>query len=105
MDPQERRRFHRVTLPKPVRGAVGDASVYVLDASVGGLRVAHKAPLPSPGDFCRVEVPSEIGPLKLDCEVVRTIIRNALFHSGLQIVATDRQSGERLRELFGSDDS
>jgi hypothetical protein len=101
----ERRRFPRVTLSTPVRGAVGDSSVYVLDASAGGMRIAHKAPLPSPGDFCRVDLPSEIGPIRLDCEVVRTIIQNALYQSGLQIVAADRQSTERFRILFGSNDS
>ena len=101
----ERRRFPRVTLPTPVRGAVGDASVYVLDASAAGMRVAHKTPLPSPGDVCRVELPSEIGPIRLDCEVIRTIVQNALFQTGLHIVAADHQSCERFRSLFGSDDS
>ena|SRR5688572_7247542 len=101
----ERRRFPRITLSTPVRGAVGDASVYVLDASAGGMRVAHKAPLPSPGDVCRVDLPSEIGPIRLDCEVVRTITQNALFQTGLQIVAADRQSSARFRTLFASNDS
>ncbi|MBK5260244.1 MAG: PilZ domain-containing protein [Thermoanaerobaculia bacterium] len=105
MNAQERRRFRRITLDQPVRGAVGDSSVYILDASVGGMRVAHKAPLPSPGAFCRVEMPSEIGPIKLDCEVVRTITKQELYQTGLQIIAADRQSAERLRELFSSNDS
>ena len=101
----ERRRFPRIILSKPVRGAVGDSSVYVLDASAGGMRVAHKAPLPTIGAVCRVDLPSEIGPIRLDCEVVRTIVQNALYQSGLQIVAADRQSSERFRTLFGPDNS
>lgn len=71
----------------------------MLDASVGGMRVAHQAALPAPGGFCRVEVPTDLGPIKLDCEVVRTVSERALYHTGLQILATDHQSAERLRSI------
>lgn len=79
--------------------------VFVLDASRGGLRVAHQAHLPPPGAVCRIDVPSEVGPIRLDCAIVHTVIQHAttaaktLFYSGLQIVAADRQSSERIREL------
>ena len=95
----DRRRYPRLRMPQPLRGAVGTARVYVLDASLGGMRIAHQATLPQPGAFCRVEVPTDLGPMKLDCEVVRTIPERALFHTGLQIVAADHQSAERLRTL------
>jgi hypothetical protein len=95
----DRRRHRRVNLPQPIRGAVGPARVYVLDASVGGLRIAHQVPLPEPGEFCRVEVPTDLGPIKLDCEVVRTVPERTVYHTGLQILATDHQSAERLRSI------
>jgi hypothetical protein len=95
----ERRRYPRVTLRQPIRGAVGPARVYVLDTSVGGLRLAHQANLPAPGEFCRVEVPTDLGPIKLDCQIVRTVHRDHLFHTGVSIVSADRQSTERLRSL------
>jgi hypothetical protein len=100
---RERRRHERVTLTQPVRAAVGAIRVYVLDASVSGMRVAHQVALPNPGEFCRLEVPSYLGPIRLDCEVVRTVPEKALFHSGLQIIAADRQSSERLRSVFESE--
>jgi hypothetical protein len=36
---------------------------------------------------------------------VRTILKQQIFQTGLQIVAADRQSAERLRTLFDRDDS
>ena len=86
-------------MPQPIRGAVGPARVYVLDASVGGIRIAHQASLPPPGGLCRVEVLTDVGPIKLDCEVVRTVHERQLYHTGLNIVAADHQSAERLRSM------
>ena len=82
-----------------MRGAVGAARVYVLDTSVAGMRVAHQATLPNPGEFCRVEVPTDLGPIKLDCQIVRTVHQNHLYQTGLSIVSADHQSTERLRTL------
>ncbi len=105
----ERRRHPRVKLREPLRGAVGSARIYVLDASVSGLRVAHQGTLPPPGAFCRIELPTDMGTIKVDCEVVRTVpqpppltqTQKPIFHSGLVVIAAaDRQSAERLRELF-----
>lgn len=100
-----RRRHQRVTLAQPIRAAVGPIRVYVLDASVGGMRVAHQAALPHPGEFCRIELTSELGPICLDCEVVRTVPDRSRFQTGLEIIAADRQSAERLRNIFGEPNS
>ena len=101
MPDEERRRYPRIKFDKPLRGAVGATRVYLEDASIGGLRIIHKAPLPAPGTVCRVDVPTDVGPISLDCEIVRTVTAHALFHSGLSIVApADRQSAERMRTLF-----
>ena len=105
---RDRRRHPRVRLHEPMRGAVGEARIYLVDVSVGGVRIAHHAPMPDPGGFCRIELPSEMGPIKLDCEVVRTVPQTppsrdpakVVYYSGLQVVAADLQSVERLRSLF-----
>ncbi len=100
MNQAERRRYRRVTLRQPIRGAIGDARVYLVDGSLGGIRIVHQSPLPAPGAYCRVEVMSDLGAVKLDCEVVRTISEHALYQTGLAIIASDHQSHERLRTIF-----
>lgn len=95
----ERRRHPRVTLRRPLRAEVGGTRVYVLDTSISGLRVAHQGALPQPREFCRIELPTEMGLIRLDCEVIRTVMDKALFHSGVAIVAADHQSTQRLRSI------
>ena len=106
----ERRRHRRVTLRKPLRAAIGSTPIFVLDASRGGLRVAHQSQLPAPGSICRVDVNTDAGPIHVDCAIVHTVIQQAnsaakkLFFSGPEIVASDHQSEERIRELLKSED-
>ncbi len=109
METPERRRHQRLKLRDPLRGAVGAARIYVLDASVSGMRVAHQGTLPPPGAYCRIELPTDMGTVKVDCEVVRTVPQpppltqttKPIFHSGLAVVAAaDRQSAERLKTIF-----
>lgn len=95
----ERRRHARVRFRAALPGSVGPTSIYVLDASESGLGVAHLAQLPPPGSVCRVEVMSEVGPIRLDCEVVRTVAEDAMLHSGLHVLSTDHQSAARLESL------
>jgi PilZ domain len=105
MPVNDRRRHARVFFKSPVRGAVGGSRVLVLDISPIGLGVAHENPLPPPGGVCRVELPSDLGPIKLDCTIVRTVKRSlgdaarAIFHSGLEVLAADRQSQARLQTI------
>lgn len=105
MPASDRRRRNRVMFRTPVRGDAGGARIYVLDASPIGVGIVHDAPLPPPGAVCRVEMPSELGPIRLDCAIVRTVKQSAnaaareLFHSGLEVLSADRQSEARLRSL------
>ncbi len=102
--PQRDRRRH-TRVPCRMRGAVGSTGVMVIDLSMGGIGVVHESALPPPGGICRLEVPSEVGPISLDCAIVRTVKRNAtdaarvVFHTGLQVLAADRQSQARLQTI------
>ena len=100
----ERRRHRRVRLRTPVRGAVGASRIFVTDGSLDGMGVAHQGTLPAPGEICRVELASDWGPIRVDCQVVRTVERimrqQQVFHSGLQIVVMDHQSAQRLQTMF-----
>lgn len=108
MPTPERRRYARVKFRSPLRAAVGEARIFVLDISPAGMGIVHQAQLPDPGRICRVEMISDIGPIKLDCAIVRTVKRsandaaNVLFHTGLEVLAADPQSQARLRSMTDS---
>ena len=105
--PEDRRRFRRIKLRTPIRGAVGGSRVFLTDGSVAGVGVAHQGTLPAPGEIVRLELTSDWGPIRVDCQVVRTVPRTTttqtqppVFQSGLQIVVMDHQSAERLRTVI-----
>lgn len=95
----ERRRFYRVNLRQPIRAFAGAVPVQLVDASIAGVRVIHQTPLPPAGSTCRVMFQSEFGPVSVDCEVVHTTEHAAGHQTGLRVLAADRQSQERLREM------
>jgi hypothetical protein len=95
----ERRRFHRVNFRQPIRAFAGAVAVQLVDASIAGVRVIHQNPLPAAGSTCRVMFQSEFGPVSVDCEVVHTTDIPGGQQSGLRVLAADRQSQERLREM------
>jgi hypothetical protein len=95
----ERRRFHRVSLRQPIRAFAGAVGVQLVDASIAGVRVLHQNPLPPSGATTRVMFQSEFGPVSVDCEVVHTEPYQGGFQTGLRVLAADRQSQERLREM------
>jgi hypothetical protein len=96
---KDRRRHRRIQPAAPLRGTVGAVPVVAIDASAGGVRLEHELPLPAPGSFCRLDLSSSLGPLKLDCQVIRTEQHDKL-QTALAIISADRQSLERLRVLF-----
>src|SRR5687767_5581047 len=97
----DRRRYSRVTFRVALPGMIGRTQVYVIDASVGGIGVAHEGGLPPPGEICRLELMSEVGPIKLDCAVIRTESDNLrlIFYTGLSVIASDHQSASRLQRI------
>lgn len=106
MSRSDRRRRTRVMFRTPVRGDAGGARIFVVDASPIGVGIVHDAPLPSPGSVCRLEMPSSLGPIRLDCAIVRTVKESAdaagraIFRSGLEVLsAADRQSEARLQSI------
>jgi hypothetical protein len=108
--PTERRRYQRVIMPRPLPGRLGQARIYVIDASLIGLRIAHQGTAPPVGSQCRVELEWEGRPVELDCEVSRNVLhklaRNAgeksIYHAGLKIVAALGESDTVLREMIAS---
>ncbi len=68
----ERRRFPRVHLQDPLPAASGALPVFVLDLSVGGLRLTHQGSLGRPGDTCAVRFHWEGAEVELTCRIMNT---------------------------------
>ncbi len=99
----ERRMHRRIQLRTPVRGVVGPSLVFMTDGSVGGMGIAHQGELPPPGGICRLDLVSDWGPIRVDCQVVRTVqtrTERPVYHSGLHIVVMDHQSAQRLQTMI-----
>jgi hypothetical protein len=97
-------------MSRPLPGRLGSARIYVLDASLIGLRIAHQGTAPPAGSQCRVEFEWEGRLIELDCEVRRNALhklaRNAkeksIYHAGLSIVGALGDSDSALRQMIAS---
>ncbi|HEX6100161.1 MAG TPA: PilZ domain-containing protein [Thermoanaerobaculia bacterium] len=105
--PDDRRQFGRVTPVQRIRGAVGSVAVYVIDVSLAGARVAHQDQLPDVGMTSVLTFEWEGRTYSGPCEVRRTKLERParskfdkeLYHTGLFLMPTDRESQSLLREI------
>ncbi len=104
----DRRQFGRVTPVERIRGAIGGVTVFVVDLSLSGMRVAHQDALPAVGSLCAVSFQWQGRRVSLRCEVRRTVTAKAaktllertLYHTGLLIVSRDENADATLREII-----
>jgi hypothetical protein len=110
MHTTERRRVQRVRLIEPLRGTIGAARIFVIDASLRGLRVAHQDTIGEVGDPCPLRCEWEGRRIEMTCEIVRTQVHRAadahssraLYHSGLEIRQISASSSIALRSIVES---
>jgi len=96
-----------VKLTRPLAGRAGQARVYLVDASVEGLRVAHQGVISAVGQTVRVEFHWEGHPIELECVVIHNslfrLAKNAgeksVYHAGLQITEASVESRASLKKL------
>lgn len=94
-------------LPQPLAARVGTSRVFLVDASVEGIRVAHQGTLPAVGNKCRVELAWEGQPIALDCEVIHNALfrlakaagEKSIYHAGLRIADASAESRTAMRQL------
>lgn len=87
---------------------IGDTRIFVIDASLNGVRVVHQDPLPRAGSQCVMSFTWHGHQLVLECEVKRTVMRRPpksalerpLYESGLFITSARGESGALLREMI-----
>ena len=105
--PKERRKVSRVKLSRPLPGRVGEARIFLVDASVEGIRIAHQGSLPAVGQSCHVSFAWEGQSIEIDCQVIHnTLFRLAkssaeksVYHAGLRIANAAGNSRAVLRQL------
>jgi hypothetical protein len=104
----ERRQFGRVTPVERLRGSIGSVVVFLVDLSLGGVRVAHQEALPKVGEIVSLSFLWQGRRVTLRCEVRRTVVAKAaktlmektLYHSGLLILSKDALADATLREII-----
>jgi len=108
--PSERRKYQRVVMTRPLPGRLGGARVYVLDASLIGLRIAHQGSAPPAGSPCLIEFEWEGRLIELECEVRRNALHKlakganekSIYHAGLSITGAVGDSDSALRQMVAA---
>jgi hypothetical protein len=96
-----------VKLPRPLGGRAGASRIFLVDASVEGIRVAHQGTLPAVGQNCHISFDWEGHPIELECVVIHTALfrlaksaeEKSVYHAGLRITEAQGDSRAVLRQL------
>ena len=103
----ERRRYGRIKLDLPLTARFGETRVKALEVAVSGFLVAHEGRL-APGETRRLTLDWQGSLIDLGCTIVRstlwrlakTLGEQSIYHSGLRIVQSSRESFDALRMLI-----
>ena len=105
---EERRKVSRVKLAQPLGGRAANSRVFLVDASVEGIRVAHQGTLPPVWHPCQVAFDWHGHTISLECEVVHNAIfrlakthgEKSIYHAGLRITDASDESRKLLKQLI-----
>ncbi|MGH9419941.1 MAG: PilZ domain-containing protein [Thermoanaerobaculia bacterium] len=105
---EERRKYQRVTLVRPLVARIGAARVFLLEASLSGIRIAHQGNIPAEGSVCTIIFEWESVTVALECRITRNTLqkmaRNAneksVYHVGMEIVRASDVAMKTLRDLI-----
>ena len=86
---------------------MGTARVFLVDASVEGVRVAHQGVIPAVGQSCRLSFDWEGHAIELECEVIHNSLfrlaksaeEKSVYHAGLRIAEAIGDSRAVMRQL------
>lgn len=104
----DRRRVQRVSLPQPLRAAIGPVKIFIVDLSLHGLRILHQDDIGSVGSQAVVTTTLDGHAIELDCRIVRTALHRAAeqtktktqYHSGLSISRAVGNAADDLRRFI-----
>lgn len=102
----DRRRYGRIKLDQALPAQFGETRARVIELSIVGFRIAHEGRL-AVDERRPLRVEWHGSTIELGCSLVRSTLwrlakamgEQSIYHSGLRIVETSRESFERLREL------
>ena len=105
---QERRKVSRVKLSQPLGGRAGNSKVFLVDASVEGIRVAHQGSLPKVLESCQIAFDWHGHTINLECMVVHNSLfrlakadgEKSIYHAGLKITNASDESRKLLKQLI-----
>jgi hypothetical protein len=105
---EERRKYQRVTLVRPLAARIGSARVFLLDASLSGIRIAHQGNIPAEGSTCSVVFDWDGIPVSLGCRITRSALHKvargagekSVYHAGMEIIRAGDAAIRTLREMI-----
>lgn len=105
----DRRKFQRLKLSKPILASMGEASALVLDIGITGAYLEHYGTV-EPGDEFRLSFRWQAADVAFECEVARTRVvrtpggdgKSAVSHTGVRFTAPVGDSDERLQDMIAT---
>ncbi len=105
---EERRKYQRVTLVRPLVARIGSARAFLIDASLSGIRIAHQGNIPAEGSMCGIVFEWEAIPVALECRITRNTLQKlarsarekSVYHAGMEIVGGGEAAMKTLREMI-----
>jgi len=105
---EERRRYQRVRLVRPLVARVGQARVFLLEVSLNGVLIAHQGNIPPEGGTCVVMFEWENIAVALECQIIRNTLqkmaRNAneksVYHAAMEIIRASETAMKTLRDMI-----
>ncbi|HSY48245.1 MAG TPA: hypothetical protein VLC46_05495 [Thermoanaerobaculia bacterium] len=99
-----------MTLVRPLAARVGTARVFVLEASLNGLSVAHQGNIPAVGFTCVIVFEWDSIPVTLECQITRNTLQRlarndqekSVYHSSMEIVRASVEAMKTLRDMITS---
>ena len=109
MQHDDRRRFQRLRLSKPILALAREASVLILDLGVSGAMIEHYG-TSAPGERFRLSFRWQGNDVEFSCEVVRSAVMrnpggaaaNVVSHTGVRFLEALGDSAEHLKQLMAT---
>jgi hypothetical protein len=104
-----KRQVERIHVASELRGRIGNAEMIVVDLSLLGCRVEHRAPLKVGSEVLLHIQLLDDEEVEMECSVVRSALDTSFAHrdfstyeSGLRFIRSTGESGEALRKLIST---